>query len=383
MTHAIDVLVPAYNAEKTIADAVLSMQRQTLADIRIHVVNDGSTDATGAILQELARSDLRIVIHTKANGGIVDALNLGLAHCTAEFVARHDADDLADPTRLEVQIAYLRGHPDTVAVGSAVRHVDGEGKNLGTVGRIGSTEHADPRSIPAREPYLIHPFLMVRREAIVRVGGYRHVHHAEDADLYWRLREVGKLHNLDAVLGSYRIHDQSISGASIVNGRIQAVCSQLAALSQQRRERGAADLAFDKASLAQLKAAGSIEAMVGLAGASLDPQERRWFEEAVSAKLLELAAYRPYELEARDCVFIGQVAARGVGHLPSANRADQIKRLSGSAARLAAKGRIADAFSMLMPAAYPAFGLRLAARMAMPGRLRQALRRDPGAAPVK
>lgn len=382
MTPRIDILIPAYNAERTIAEAVGSMQAQTIADIAIHVVDDGSKDGTAAILSGIARADPRVAIHTKPNGGIVEALNHGLEHCTAEFVARHDADDLADPERLEVQLAHLAAHPETVAVGASVRHIDAAGEPTGTFGRIGPADQADAWSIPAREPYLIHPFLTVRRAALQAVGGYRYVHHAEDSDLYWRLREFGRLDNLDALLGSYRIHDESISGASIVNGRIQAVCSQLAAVSAQRRQRGVEDIMFEKASLPRMQAAGTLAAMVEIAAAPLDADERRWLEEAVAAKLLELAGYRPYELEQEDCAFIGRVAKRGVAHLEPDNRADQVRRLTGSAARLASRGRVGDALTMLKPGLYPAFVARWAARVAMPSGLRRTLR-GGRAAPVK
>jgi GT2 family glycosyltransferase len=378
----VDVLIPAYNAADTIESAVASIQRQTLSDIRIHVVDDGSTDETGAILATLVAADPRLVVHTKSNGGIVDALNHGLQRCTAEFVARHDADDLADPTRLSVQIEYLTSHPDVVAVGAAVRHIGPDGQSLGTVGRLPPPELADAWALPAREPYLIHPFVTVRREALVAIGGYRHVHHAEDSDLYWRLRDRGKLHNLLEILGSYRIHPSSISGASIVNGRIQAISSQLAAISARRRSVSRADLAFSKMSLDDLKAAQGVAAMVELAAADLDDEEREWFEMAVAAKLLELAAYRPYELEPADCDFAGGAARHPLDARTIGSRENLQRQRTGTAARLASKGRFDDAIKLLSPSQYPAFAVRYLARSFLPPSIMAALR-GKGAAPVK
>ncbi len=119
------------------------------------------------------------------------------------------------------------------------------------------------------------------------------------------------------------------------------------------------------------------------ASAPLDADERRWFEDAVAAKLLELAAYRPYELEAGDCAFIGRVARHGAKHLPAGNRAEHVRRLSGTAARLASRGRFADAVSMLPASIYPAFALRYAARLAMPGGCGRSCGGGAGTAPVK
>ena len=103
-TPLIDVLIPAYNAGRTIRSALGSIQDQTIRDIRIVVVDDGSTDDTAAIVGEVAAADPRVELHRQANGGIVDALNAGLQRGQAEFVARFDADDLSYPDRFARQI---------------------------------------------------------------------------------------------------------------------------------------------------------------------------------------------------------------------------------------------------------------------------------------
>ncbi|NVN11283.1 glycosyltransferase family 2 protein, partial [Nguyenibacter vanlangensis] len=99
----VDILMPAYNAEATIRQAVDSLRNQTRSDIRIVVVDDGSRDGTGRILAELAAEDPRVVVVTQPNGGIVAALTRGMAACSAPFLARLDADDMAAPDRLERQ----------------------------------------------------------------------------------------------------------------------------------------------------------------------------------------------------------------------------------------------------------------------------------------
>lgn len=242
----IDVLIPAYNAAATIEAAVSSIQRQSVQDIRIIIVNDGSTDNTGDLLNAMATADPRIKVIATPNGGIVSALNLGLAACTAKFIARHDADDLAFPDRLAAQIDYLRSNADCVAVGTNVWHIDQYGRRTGTKSAFAGDTEPDAHFIPSREPYLMHPFLMVRRQAIQNAGGYRYCVHAEDTDLYWRLLDAGRLYNLPEIHGEYRIHLGSISSASILNGRIAAAMSQLAAISYLRRKTGQADLVFHR-----------------------------------------------------------------------------------------------------------------------------------------
>ncbi|AJC80614.1 glycosyltransferase family 2 protein [Rhizobium etli bv. phaseoli str. IE4803] len=314
----VEVLIPVYNAEATIESAVASMQRQTLKDLRIIIVNDGSTDRTRQLLEKIAQLDPRVNVINKENSGIVDALNVGLAVCKAEFVARHDADDISFEDRLEKQCSYLRQHHDCVAVGANAWHIDMHGNRLGTKTPFGEI-HADMNSIPSREPYLLHPMLMVRRDSLMRVGGYRYVVHSEDTDLYWRLREIGRLHNLDEVLGEYRFHEGSISGASILNGRIMAVSSQLAAISAKRRSLGQQDLQFSSNLTAAYKAVRTLAPIVELACASLSQEERAYLEMSAAAKLLILASYRPYSLEKSDLSFLGKALKRNATHIePSA-----------------------------------------------------------------
>ncbi|MFN3313141.1 MAG: glycosyltransferase family 2 protein, partial [Hyphomonas sp.] len=126
----IDVLMPAYNASATIEEAVESLRHQTFSDIRIIIVDDGSTDDSPKIMNRLADHDPRIVVIRKENGGIVEARNTALSHADSEFVACLDADDIALPNRLEKTLQYLREHPDCVAVGGAVEHIDESGHPL-------------------------------------------------------------------------------------------------------------------------------------------------------------------------------------------------------------------------------------------------------------
>src|SRR5262249_62262769 len=117
MNHSIvDILLPVFNGAVTITEAIESLQRQTFTNFRIIVVDDGSTDQTPEVLAALAARDSRITVLTKSNGGIVDALNAGLRLCQAEFVARQDADGVSDPSRLAVELDYLRSHPDCEAL---------------------------------------------------------------------------------------------------------------------------------------------------------------------------------------------------------------------------------------------------------------------------
>jgi glycosyltransferase involved in cell wall biosynthesis len=357
----VDVLIPAFNAAATIENAVASVQAQTVRDIRIIIVDDGSTDATPDIVRSLAAADPRVLLVSRANGGVVAAANTGLAHCAAPFFARLDADDRAAPDRLERQLAYLEANPDCVAVGGSVRHIDKAGRLVGTIGKAVPIDAADPYEVPAREPHLIHPTLTARLDAVRRAGGYRPVGYAEDSDLYWRLQEVGRLHNMPEILGDYRLHDQSISGKSVHNGRVLSVCSQMVALSARRRQEKRVDILFDDGLLGRLKGAAQIEDMIAVVAPLLEPREVVELRTLVAAKMLEFAGYRPWRLEASDCRFV-RAEAGAFRHLPGEQHARLTRQLSGVAARLTFEGAARDAQLMLPLRYYPWGAARLVFR---------------------
>lgn len=353
----IDVLLTAYNAEATLRETLDSLRAQTIADIRVIAVDDGSTDGTAQILAAYAREDARFVVVTRANGGIVEALNEGLAHCQSEFLARLDADDIALPQRFERQLAYLREHPDCVAVGTEIAHIDADGAPLSGVPHPGPVEHADPARAPGREPYVVHSTLMTRLADVRAVGGYRHCPNSEDSDLFWRLSQRGALFCLPEALCKYRVHGGSISG-TLLNGRIMAVGSQLGALSALRRQRGREDFGFPRALPAELRQAQSLAAMFEIATAMIAADERDHLRIAIATKLMELAGYRDYEPDTADCAFI-RAALPCARHLSAENQKEIDWYVTVTAARLVRKGLFAEAWALTPPASYPVAAARL------------------------
>ena len=376
---AVDVLIPAYNAAATVEGAVRSILGQTRRDIRVIVIDDGSTDSTPVILDRLAAEDPRLEVIRRPNGGIVDALNAGLALCTAPLVARHDADDLAFADRLAAQIEYLDRHPDCVAVGANARHIDGDGRPTGVVTTFGAVD-ADPAALPSREPYIIHPFLTARLAPIRAVGGYRHAFHAEDTDLYWRLLAQGRLHNLPEVLGLYRLHAASVTNRSLRKARISALNAQLAAVSHRRRLAGQPDLAFPRERLAPFEAAGDLAGMLDLVQ-DLTATERRYVAAATAVKLMSATLFRPFELDLSDCRFI-RAALENAPPVPEANRREVRWFVASTGRRLLARGRV-QAFLALVPATlFHRVGLQAARGLARRLRQRVAAVRRPSNSPA-
>ncbi len=121
---SVSVLMPIYNAELTLAEAVESILAQTFTDFELIVVDDGSTDGSLQMLQKFAHRDTRIRIISRPNTGIAGALNEAMDAARGEFLARMDADDISLPARFEKQVAFLQEHPDVVLLGSRVMLVE-------------------------------------------------------------------------------------------------------------------------------------------------------------------------------------------------------------------------------------------------------------------
>lgn len=124
----LSIVIPAYNAEKTIFETIESIQNQTFLSFEIIVINDGSTDKTLEILSKVKEPRLRVF--TYENGGLPMARNRGISHATGEYIAFIDADDLWTPDKLELQLAALQQSPTSGVAYSWTAFIDEKGKFL-------------------------------------------------------------------------------------------------------------------------------------------------------------------------------------------------------------------------------------------------------------
>jgi glycosyltransferase involved in cell wall biosynthesis len=208
----ISVLMNVYNVAPYIAEALGSIQSQTFTDIEIIVADDGSTDGTRRIAEQIASTDPRItVVGTPDNRGISFALNLGLEHCSAPFIAKMDGDDIALPTRLERQLQFLQENPEIALVGCATMAIDQSGRPI--PGLKVCSKPATKESV-AKTMLLASPCLhlwLARREVYETLNGYREVY-SEDYDFLLRAWTKGfSMSNLLDVLMQTRIRPGSAS----------------------------------------------------------------------------------------------------------------------------------------------------------------------------
>ena len=208
----VSVLLPVYNAERYLAGAIDGVLGQTYRDFELIVVNDGSTDRSPEMLTAYAAADPRVRIISRPNTGYVPALNEALAAARGPLVARMDADDVSLPTRFERQVAYMDAHPGCVLVGTHVEQMDVDGVVIGPMSDVAfGHEHINADLLVRGWP-IVHPTVMMRADAVRRVGGYDPtLCPNEDHDLFLRLAEVGRVENLPEVLLHYRKHAGSES----------------------------------------------------------------------------------------------------------------------------------------------------------------------------
>ena len=208
---AVSVLMPVYNAQRYVAEAIESILAQTFTDFEFLIIDDGSTDGSLPILERYARRDDRIRLISRANTGYLVALNEMLGIARGEFIARMDADDIALPERFERQLCYLADHPECVMVGSRVIIIDPDGSPLTIMGEALTHEEIDHALMADRGQMVYHPSVMFRARALAGVAPYREEYYtAEDLDLFLRLAEVGRIANLAEPLLKYREHGGKI-----------------------------------------------------------------------------------------------------------------------------------------------------------------------------
>jgi glycosyltransferase involved in cell wall biosynthesis len=275
-TPIISVLMAVYNCEDFVVDAIASLQRQTLSNIEIVVVDDGSTDRTLELLESMAHIDTRIrVLRTAANHGCVSAWNLGLPYCRSPFIAKMDSDDVAVENRLEKQLNYLTANPQIALVGGAVSTIDFQGNPIELIGNspIPFTESAIRRSLLLGTPCL-HPCWLARRDLYVALGGYREIIPGEDYDFLLRAVTAGyNLANIQDIIMKIRIRPGQISSKFALRQR--KMQSYVIKLYRERIHDGADS--FDQND-------ARTEAMSGKLAGMLHNQAGRWVGRGFQSK---------------------------------------------------------------------------------------------------
>ncbi|MFN6567621.1 glycosyltransferase family 2 protein [Dendronalium sp. ChiSLP03b] len=206
----VTVLMPVYNGERYLREAIDSILAQTFPDFEFLIINDGSTDNTREIICSYDEPRIRL-IDNDYNLGLTRSLNKGLKLAEGEFIARQDADDVSEPERLAKQVTFLKTHPEVTLVGTWYKYIDPQGSLIGEC-------NLPCKSTQIRWEILfycpfVHSAVMFRKYTIVeQIGFYNEaLSYAQDYDLWWRIVRQLQVANLNEYLIKLRSNPDSMT----------------------------------------------------------------------------------------------------------------------------------------------------------------------------
>jgi len=202
----ITVLMPVYNGEKYLREAIESILNQTFTDFEFLIINDGSTDKSEEIIRSYNDSRIRLV-NNESNIGLTKSLNKGLDLAKSEYIARMDADDISLSKRLEIQINFMKKHPEIGIAGTWAKII---GKNKIIKCPINSEKI---RVVFLFKCSLIHPSVIIRKENLKKcfLKYDEKLKQAQDYDLWSRTIKYFLITNIKKILIQYRIHNFNVS----------------------------------------------------------------------------------------------------------------------------------------------------------------------------
>jgi glycosyltransferase involved in cell wall biosynthesis len=204
----VTVLMPVYNGEKYLSEAIDSVLNQTYKDFEFLIINDGSSDGSVDIINSYNDPRIRLINNEK-NLQLIATLNLGLDLAKGKYIARMDCDDIAFPERLEEQVAFMDANPEVGILGSWYNRSD----NSQLVTR--PVHHEEIKVNLLKGAAILHPTSIFRTEFFVKnnLKFKPEYIHAEDYELWVRASELFKLANIPKSLLQYRKHPKQISRA--------------------------------------------------------------------------------------------------------------------------------------------------------------------------
>lgn len=213
----ISVIMPAYNAEKYIREAIDSILAQTYTDFEFIIIDDASTDATASIVESYTDERIRF-FRNDNNMGVANTLNRGLDLAVGEYIARMDSDDISLPERFAKQVEFMDTHPDVAVCGSGI-------EIFGAMsGRRTFSESSEQLKVDLLfSSCFAHPSVIMRASVV----GPNALHYdsafskMEDYDLWCRIAEEHKLASIPDILLKYRIHPAQVTKHPTVDNLIQ------------------------------------------------------------------------------------------------------------------------------------------------------------------
>jgi hypothetical protein len=202
----VTIVVPAYQAADTIRETLVSLIGQTYAKLEIVVVDDGSSDSTNDVVQEVARSDSRIRLFRQGNAGQAAALNSGWRRSSGVYLGYLGADDVLHQNAVERIVQFLEVHPEYIGAYPDYDLIDASSK---VVRRIRAPDY-DPNALVEQFICQPGPGALLRRAAFERTGGWNPaLRQMPDFDFWLRLTSYGELARFPESLAGFRVHERS------------------------------------------------------------------------------------------------------------------------------------------------------------------------------
>ena len=206
MEKLVSVIIPTYNREDLIKDAISTVLAQTYKNFEIIVVDDGSEDGTAEVVRGFG--DERIKYIFQENSGVSAARNNGIKNASGEYVAFLDSDDLWHPEKLEKQLSVLENNPEAGVVTTSSKYTTKKIRKYCTKSNILLT----PNKV-----FCGTPTLLIRKNVLEKTGLFDvDMRFCEDWDLFFRASLVSKIQNVPEVLTYVRTHEESLSKISPV-----------------------------------------------------------------------------------------------------------------------------------------------------------------------
>lgn len=242
----VSVIIPAFNAAETLAEAVASVVNGSHKHLEILIVDDCSTDDTSKIGARLAKQDSRIKFYRNPrNYGVSKSRNLMIKRATGKYVAFLDSDDTWEPNKLEVCLKMLADNPEVKAVAHALRYLDKHGNKLSYVPTYPTTK-AEMQAIKqtGESPWVFPSSVVVDRFILLKEGGFAEDWQVgEDTELFTKIAQKHGLLAATAPLGNYRIRGNSLTDKHWLKKRIASECVKE---NQLRRLRGEKELSLNE-----------------------------------------------------------------------------------------------------------------------------------------
>lgn len=233
----VSVIIPAYNSERYIGEAIESVLSQTYKNVECIVVNDGSTDGTSGVVRGFCN---RVVFLDQENRKLPEARNTGIRHATGEFIGFLDADDRMAPWKIENQVAYLQSNMDKGAVYSRVRYFhDDTFEEFYSLNRPTPEGDILPRLVYGN--FIPVHSTLIRKKLVDAIDGFREFPALEDWDFLLRLSADGcKFGFLDEISADYRMHAGGMSRDQVLmfDAKIQVISELVRLFGSELLERG-------------------------------------------------------------------------------------------------------------------------------------------------